>query len=119
MSPNIDIPSSIIDSSIHGPIYSAMRPTLFRVLDSVEEVPGCMTIRVEPDGDGGDTDFMPGQFYMIYVFGQGEVPVSVSGDPTKLNELTFTVMAVGSVTAALCAVQPGEAVYSTPQEVSQ
>ncbi len=84
-----------------------MRPHPFRVLDIAEEIPGCMTMRVAPDGAGGDAAFAPGQFYMVYVFGHGEVPISVSGDPVKSGELTFTVMAVGSVTQALCAVKPG------------
>lgn len=89
---------------------SPMYPHPFRVLDIAEEIPGCMTLRVEPDGDGGDADFAPGQFYMIYVFGHGEVPISVSGDPAKSGELTFTVMAVGSVTKALCAVKPDDVI---------
>jgi NAD(P)H-flavin reductase len=81
-----------------------MRPLSFRIKEIAEEIPGCMTMRVEPSDDTGDTRFAPGQFYMIYVFGHGEVPISVSGDPTRPGELTFTVMAVGSVTRALCAV---------------
>lgn len=89
---------------------SPMHPHPFRVQEIAEEVPGCMTIRVAPDGDGGDADFAPGQFYMIYLFGHGEVPISVSGDPAKAGELTFTVMAVGSVTRALCAVKPGDVI---------
>jgi NAD(P)H-flavin reductase len=88
-------------------MYSPMHPHAFRVLEIAEEIPGCMTLRVEPDGDGSGAAFAPGQFFMIYVFGHGEVPISVSGDPAKSGELTFTVMAVGSVTKALCAVKPG------------
>ncbi|WP_299442598.1 FAD/NAD(P)-binding protein [uncultured Rhodospira sp.] len=87
-----------------------MLPTPFRVLETWEEIPGCMSLRVEPAGTGdaaGACAFAPGQFYMIYVFGQGEVPISISGDPARTGELTFTVMAVGTVTDALCAVQPG------------
>lgn len=92
--------------STHPP--GSMRPHPFRVCEIAEEIPGCMTMRVEPVGEAGDTGFAPGQFYMIYVFGHGEVPISVSGDPAKPRDLTFTVMAVGSVTKALCAVEPGD-----------
>jgi NAD(P)H-flavin reductase len=84
-----------------------MQPHPCRVLEVRNEIPGCTTLRVETAGELGDGGFDPGQFYMIYVFGHGEVPISVSGDPVKFGELTFTVMAVGSVTQALCAVQPG------------
>ena len=89
---------------------SPMRPTLFRVLDRQEEIPGCLTLRVEPEGDEGDSGFVPGQFYMVYVFGHGEVPISVSGNPENPKELSFTVMEVGSVTRALCAVKSGDAI---------
>ena len=90
--------------------HSPLHPHPFRVLEIAAEVPGCMTLRVEPDDASGDAAFAPGQFYMIYVFGHGEVPISVSGDPAKSGELTFTVMAVGSVTRALCAVGPGDVI---------
>ena len=89
---------------------SPLHPHPFRALETAAEIPGCMTLRVEPDDASGNTVFMPGQFYMIYVFGHGEVPISVSGDPAKSGELTFTVMAVGSVTRALCAVGPGDVI---------
>lgn len=85
-----------------------MHPHPFRVLETREEIPGCKTMRVEQAGGGRDCAFAPGQFYMIYVFGHGEVPISVSGDPARPKELTFTVMAVGSVTRALCAAKPGD-----------
>jgi NAD(P)H-flavin reductase len=44
----------------------------------------------------------PGQFVMVYAFGIGEVPISVSGAP-----LVLTVRAVGPVTEAICASAPG------------
>lgn len=87
-----------------------MLPTPFRVLDTREEMPGCITLRVEPAGSAGNCEFAPGQFYMLYVFGHGEVPISVSGDPATAGELTFTVMAVGSVTRALTAVTAGDTI---------
>lgn len=89
---------------------SPMHPRPFRVLDTWEEIPGCTTMRVEPSGGTGGCGFAPGQFYMIYVFGHGEVPISVSGDPAKSGGLIFTVMAVGSVTRALCAVKSGDTI---------
>ncbi len=87
-----------------------MSPSPFRVITTREEIRGCVTLCVETATGAVDCGFAPGQFYMIYVFGHGEVPVSVSGDPAKTGELTFTVMAVGSVTRALCAVKPGDTI---------
>jgi len=87
-----------------------MLPHPFQVLETKEEIPGCTTMRIEPADIDGDCSFSPGQFYMIYVFGHGEVPISVSGDPARSGELTFTVMDVGSVTRALCTLKAGDSV---------
>jgi len=89
-------------------MVSPMLPRPFRVLDTREEIRGCTTMRVEPADGTGTCRFAPGQFYMIYRFGHGEVPISVSGDPADPGALTFTIMAVGSITRALCAVEPGD-----------
>ena len=42
---------------------------------------------------------------MVYAFGLGEVPVSISATATE--RLTHTVRAVGAVTQAICASKPG------------
>ncbi len=47
---------------------------------------------------------------MLYAFGVGEVPISVSGASTALDPLRCTVRSVGSVTRALCASTPGDIV---------
>ncbi|MBB4284588.1 FAD/NAD(P)-binding protein [Roseospira goensis] len=91
-----------------------LHPRPVRVLETRAEMPGCTTLRVAPADPADAADpagacgFAPGQFYMVYVFGLGEVPISVSGDAARPGELTFTVMAVGAVTRALCAVRPGQ-----------
>lgn len=45
--------------------------------------------------------FTPGQFNMVYVFGVGEVPISISGDPDEPEALVHTIRAVGTVTTAM------------------
>jgi NAD(P)H-flavin reductase len=47
---------------------------------------------------------------MVYVFGMGEVPISISGDPNHLNPLVHTVRAVGTVTRAVCKAKRGDIV---------
>lgn len=89
---------------------SPMLPRPFRVVATREEIPGCVTISIAAADDRGAGAFAPGQFYMIYVFGRGEVPISVSGLAAKTGGLSFTVMSVGSVTRALCAVRPGDVI---------
>ena len=39
----------------------------------------------------------PGQFNMLYVFGVGEVAISISGDPAEPGRLVHTIRAVGTV----------------------
>ena len=51
--------------------------------------------------------FAPGQFNMVYAFGVGEVPISISGDPSGEGPLVHTVREVGAVSAAICAAEPG------------
>lgn len=49
----------------------------------------------------------PGQFSMVYAFGVGEVPISVSGRAGAMGIL-HTLRAVGAVTRALHAARPGD-----------
>src|SRR5215469_8057355 len=45
--------------------------------------------------------FAAGQFNMLYVFGLGEVAISISGDPENTDQIVHTVRAVGAVSGAL------------------
>jgi NAD(P)H-flavin reductase len=53
------------------------------------------------------TDFLPGQFNMLYAFGIGEVPISISGDPARPETLMHTIRAVGAVSTALVRIKQG------------
>jgi len=53
--------------------------------------------------------FAGGQFNMLYVFGVGEVPISISGDPADSRQLIHTTRAVGVVTRAMRALRKGDA----------
>lgn len=55
-----------------------------------------------------DYRFAPGQFNMLYAFGVGEVPISISGDPSNPQRVVHTVRAVGAVTSALTKRRKGE-----------
>lgn len=84
----------------------SMVPRVAHVARCWREAPHTWTIEIEP---GGDTTFEPGQFNMLYVFGVGEVPISMSGDPAA-GRLRHTIRAVGQGSAALTRLQPGDAV---------
>lgn len=73
------------------------------------EIPGTVTLDLRPP-DGAPCAFTPGQFNMLYVFGVGEVPISISGDPARPETLTHTIRAVGAVSQALCHLRRGQPV---------
>lgn len=50
----------------------------------------------------------PGNSNMLYVFGVGEVPISISGDPNRPQTLVHTTRAVGAVTRALSGLKRGQ-----------
>lgn len=86
-----------------------MLPRLFEVRRVRPETYDTVTLELEPE-DGEPYRFAPGQFNMLYLFGTGEVAISVSGDPARPSPLTHTLRAVGAVTRGLCALKPGDAV---------
>lgn len=79
-----------------------MRPLPFRVRQVLRETEDTFTLVLEPPAElGGRLPFAPGQFNMLYLFGSGEVPISISGDPATPERLVHTIRAVGAVTRGL------------------
>ncbi len=89
-----------------GLARGAMTPLPYRVVRNRRENHDNWTLELEPVDDALDP-IGPGQFTMLYVFGVGEVPISSSGDPAQPERLVHTIRAVGAVTKALCALEPG------------
>ncbi len=52
--------------------------------------------------------FLPGQFNMLYVYGMGEVAISISSDPGKKGTIDHTIHRVGSLTTALAHMKRGD-----------
>jgi NAD(P)H-flavin reductase len=85
-----------------------MAPRPFTVAERRRETDDTWTLALEPADGGEPPAFRPGQFNMLYAFGVGEVPISISGDPAGAGPLEHTVRAVGPVSAAICRAEPGE-----------
>jgi NAD(P)H-flavin reductase len=83
-----------------------MVPAPFAVTARHAETADVWTLTLEPL-EGAAPAVAPGQFVMVYVFGIGEVPISVSGATGRPGPLVLTVRAVGAVTDAICAAEPG------------
>ena len=90
-----------------------MRPSRYVVAARRAETYDTVTLMLRPADDPIEMP-RPGQFTMVYAYGVGEIPVSISGfrssgDPRR-HLLVHTIRAVGAVSRALCAAAPGDMV---------
>lgn len=85
-----------------------MMPRPWRVTGRRRETADSWTLDLEPADGGPALRYLPGQFNMIYAFGVGEVPISISGEAGGGGPLVHTVRDVGAVSAAICRARPGE-----------
>ncbi|MEU2429383.1 FAD/NAD(P)-binding protein [Streptomyces sp. NPDC007861] len=84
-----------------------LTPVPYRLVDRRDETHDTATLVLEP-AEAALSPFAPGQFAMVYAFGVGEIPVSVSRAVD--DRLTHTVRAVGAVSRALCELSVGGSV---------
>ena len=82
-------------------------PLPYRVTETRLEAPGVSTFTVEPI-EATIPEAAPGQFHMLWAFGVGEAPISVSRLRPAGHE--HTVRAVGAVSKALVALEVGDVV---------
>src|SRR6516164_4332018 len=83
-----------------------MLPQLYRIQRVHREIPDTFTLELVPEEGGDIPPFATGQFNMLYVFGVGEIPISISGDPAKRRPLVHTTRAVGTVSKAMRDLKP-------------
>ncbi|MCQ3950972.1 MAG: Ni/Fe hydrogenase subunit gamma [Planctomycetes bacterium] len=82
-------------------------PQPWIVREVIRETADVVTLGLQPGEGAAAMSFGPGQFNMLYAFGVGEVPISISGDPADASRLIHTIRDVGLVSRALCGLQPG------------
>ncbi|MFL1897818.1 FAD/NAD(P)-binding protein [Streptomyces tauricus] len=80
-------------------------PVPYEVTRARRETADTVTLTLSPAGPSVLAPFAPGRFAMVYAFGAGEIPVSVSRIDRR--ELVHTIRSVGAVSAALCRLGPG------------
>ncbi|MEK6570695.1 MAG: Ni/Fe hydrogenase subunit gamma, partial [Bacteroidota bacterium] len=85
-----------------------MLPVLFRTRRVRNETHDTFTLELEPTNGTAGFSFKAGQFNMLYVFGVGEVPISISGNPADHQSLVHTTRAVGAVTRAMRRLKVGD-----------
>ena len=77
------------------------------VREVTKETPDTFTLLLDLGERRTPADFMPGQFNMLYVFGVGEVPISVASFRGE-KLLMHTIRSVGMVTNLLTRLSVGE-----------
>jgi NAD(P)H-flavin reductase len=118
------MPTVIAHNEWPATVSDPMIPMPFRVREVWPELSDTFSVSLEPVDSGGLFRFAPGQFNMLYRFGVGEVPISVSSDPAVGDNLIHTIRAVGPVTRALGQLTPGGMVglrgpFGTPWPVAE
>ncbi len=75
----------------------------------IQESPTIFTLQTQfSDGNQPCYSFYPGQFNMVYLYGVGEVAISISSDPAECSYLRHTIRAVGRITKALQNLKEGD-----------
>lgn len=85
----------------------AMVPRRYVVRRVVRETADTSTVSLVA-ASGDPMTWVPGQFTMIGRPGFGEVPISISGDPSQPEILEHTVRAVGDASGAVARSRPGD-----------
>jgi len=88
-------------------IAHAMMPRLYEIQQVRKETDDTFTLVLQEVSGGPKIGFAPGQFNMVYVFGVGEIPISISGDPAS-SDLVHTTRAVGTVTRVMADLRRGD-----------
>jgi len=91
-------------------LIDPMLPRPFRIERVRRELSDTFSWSLAPEDDADDFQFLPGQFNMLYQFGVGEVPVSISGDAADKGKLIHTIRAVGTVTDAMAKLKKDDVI---------
>jgi len=91
-------------------IENPMLPKTFQIHKVIKETYDTYTIELSGQDCKSNFIFKPGQFNMIYVFGIGEVPISISSSSENTSHIAHTTRSIGAVTNAINALRAGDTV---------
>ena len=91
-------------------VTDPMLPHTYVVRQATKETPDTFTLTLEPANGATGQPFAPGQFSMLWVFGVGELPISISGNPAESDRLVYTVRSVGQATHVLVSQRVGDGI---------
>lgn len=80
------------------------------IVERVREAPDIFTLRLRftEAATQRSYGFEPGQFNMVYLYGVGEVPISIVSDPKDDELYDHTIRAVGRVTRGMAQLRAGD-----------
>ena len=80
------------------------------ILERIQEAPDLFTLRIKfTDAKIQDAfEFEPGQFNMLYLYGVGEIAISIVSDPEDSNIIDHTIRVVGRVTRGMTNLEIGD-----------
>ena len=91
-------------------VRSPWNPVLYRISSKSIENADLLTFELNPAADASIDPIAPGQFNMLYAFGIGEIPISVSSIRQPHPALIHTIQDVGLVSKALIQLPVGDIV---------
>jgi len=85
-------------------------PREAKVVERIQEAPDIFTLglRFSESAVNDAFAFEPGQFNMLYLYGVGEVPISIVSDPEDTRVLHHTIRRVGRVTEGFASLNIGD-----------
>jgi NAD(P)H-flavin reductase len=92
-----------------APLADPFVPAIYRVRSVRRELHDTVTLELTPTS-GSRPAFEPGQFNMLYAFGIGEVPISMSANARDDDVFVHTVRDVGAVSGAIARLETGATV---------
>ncbi len=87
-----------------------MVPIPYRVERYRKETHDTFTLELKPATAQRLSAFSAGQFNMLYIYGVGEVPISISGNPENGELIVHTTRAVGTVTTVMQSLRAGHVI---------
>jgi NAD(P)H-flavin reductase len=108
-----ETPTPAIDANVAAGVPSVpdVMQTVPALVDSVEkETHDTFTLSLAPPEGTELPGFLPGQISMLYAYGVGETPISISGDPDVPGQLVYTIRSVGLATNWLVTRKPGDCI---------
>lgn len=95
---------------MNQPVVNPYLPLEAEVVEFIEESPSIFTLRLRLVDEVAQQQysFAPGQFNILYLYGVGEVPISIVSDPQDEKLIDHTIRAVGRVTRGLAKLRRGD-----------